>query len=116
MNTVLMRNLEIGVGRPKIIVPIVATTAREIVTKAESFRNIPLDVVEWRADFYKDVFQTEKVLETLMALRAALGETPLLFTFRTKKEGGEKEIDMEAYTALNKAAAESGNEIGRAHV
>lgn len=109
MNTVLMRNLEIGVGRPKIIVPIVATTAREIVTKAESFRNIPLDVVEWRADFYKDVFQTEKVLETLMALRAALGETPLLFTFRTKKEGGEKEIDMEAYTALNKAAAESGN-------
>lgn len=109
MNTVMMRNLEIGAGRPKVIVPIVAAAAKDIVAKAESFQGIPLDVVEWRVDFYEDVFQTEKVLETLSKLRAALGETPLLFTFRTKKEGGEKEIDMEAYTALNKAAAESGN-------
>ena len=41
-------------------------------------------------------------------LRRELGEKPILFTFRTKKEGGEKEIDMSAYTALNKAMAESG--------
>ena len=36
-------------------------------------------------------------------------ETPILFTFRTRKEGGEKEIDMEAYTALNTAVAQSGD-------
>jgi len=32
-----------------------------------------------------------------------------LFTFRTKKEGGEKEISMEDYIALNRAVAQSGN-------
>ena len=109
MNPVMIRNLEIGTGQPKVIVPIVAVSAGDIIARAESFRSIPLDVVEWRVDFYDDVFQTEKVLETLSKLRAALGDTPLLFTFRTKKEGGEREISMESYTALNKAAAESGH-------
>ena len=30
MNTVLIRNLEVGVGQPKIIVPIVGKTQEEI--------------------------------------------------------------------------------------
>lgn len=68
-----------------------------------------LDVVEWRVDFYEDVMKTDRVLETLKNLRAALGDTPILFTFRTKKEGGEKEISMADYTALNTAAAKSGD-------
>ena len=53
--------------------------------------------------------QLPKVLSTLKGLREILGETPILFTFRTRKEGGEKEIDMEAYTALNTAVAQSGD-------
>ena len=65
--------------------------------------------VEWRVDFYDDVFDTEKTLATLKKLRCALGTLPLLFTFRTKKEGGEKEITMEQYTALNLAVAASGD-------
>ena len=51
----------------------------------------------------------EKTLATLKKLRCALGTLPLLFTFRTKKEGGEKEITMEQYTALNLAVAASGD-------
>ena len=41
-------------------------------------------------------------------MRAALGKTPILFTFRTAREGGEQSISPENYTALNKAVAESG--------
>lgn len=109
MNTVKIRNLEIGTGAPKVIVPIVGKTREEILAKGKELASIPLHVVEWRVDFYEDVFQIPQVLETLKGLRAALGETPILFTFRTLKEGGEKEISMEDYTALNKAVAESGD-------
>ena len=122
MKTVMLRNVEVGCGKPKVIVPIVAATAQGILEKAREFRAHALDVVEWRVDFYEDVFQLPKVLSTLKGLREILGETPILFTFRTRKEGGEKEIDMEAYTALNTAVAQSGDadavdvEIGRAHV
>lgn len=108
MKTVMMRHVEIGAGRPKVIVPIVAKDAAGIEAKGRELTGCTMDVVEWRVDFYEDVFDTRKVLAAAEKLRAALGEIPILFTFRTKKEGGEKEIAMDDYTALNKAVAESG--------
>ena len=108
MKTVMMRNLEIGTGAPKVIVPVVASTLEGIAAKGKELTAYTMDVVEWRVDFFEDVFDTEKVIEAAKQLRAALGETPILFTFRTKKEGGEKAIEMDQYIALNKAAIESG--------
>ena len=109
MNTVTVRNTVIGDGTPKVIVPIVETTAQGIVAKGAELVSHKLDVVEWRVDFFDDVYEIPKVLEALSGLRAALGDIPILFTFRTKKEGGEKEIDMKLYTDLNAAVAGSGN-------
>ena len=108
MNTVKLGKVEVGVGAPKVIVPIVAKDRAGIVAKGEELRAYTMDVVEWRVDFYDEVFDIPATVETGRQLREALGETPILFTFRTKKEGGEKEIDFHAYTALNKAMAESG--------
>lgn len=44
----------------------------------------------------------------MQALREVLGEMPILFTFRTSKEGGEKAIETEAYVELNQNAAKTG--------
>lgn len=109
MNPVVVRNVKIGEGIPKICVPIVGVTKEEIINEAKTFESIPVDVVEWRVDWFEYVFEIEKVKELLVELRAALKDTPLLFTFRTSKEGGEKAIEPEAYAALNKAVAETGN-------
>jgi len=109
VKTLSIKGINIGEGVPKIIAPIVGKTKDEIIEKANSFRDIKIDVVEWRADFYDKVFDTVCVLDTLKALRNVIPNIPILFTFRTKKEGGEKEITMEAYAALNKAVAESGD-------
>lgn len=109
MNPVVVRNVKIGEGIPKICVPIVGVTKEEIINEAKTFESIPVDVVEWRVDWFEHVFEIEKVKEVLVELRAALKDTPLLFTFRTSKEGGEKAIEPEAYAALNKAVAETGD-------
>ena len=74
MKTVMLRNVEVGCGKPKVIVPIVAATAQGILEKAREFRAHALDVVEWRVDFYEDVFQLPKVLSTLKGLREILGD------------------------------------------
>lgn len=108
MKTIKIRDTIIGQGAPKIIVPIVGNTRKEILELANSFREIKLDVVEWRVDFYDEVFNTYSVLNTLKELRNILLNVPILFTFRTKNEGGEKAISNRAYTELNKAVAESG--------
>ena len=108
MNPIMIRGVAIGEGIPKICVPIVGKTREEIVKAAEEIRTLPVDVVEWRADWYEEIFEADVVLDILQELRRILGELPLLFTFRTKKEGGEKEIDEKNYRTLNQLAAESG--------
>lgn len=108
MKTVKVRNVEIGSGIPKICVPIVGITKEDIIAEAKSLDNIPVDVVEWRVDWFESVFDFGKVEDTLKELRAALGDLPLLMTFRTSKEGGEKAIEADAYAELNIKAAETG--------
>ncbi len=108
MRTVRLGNVEVGAGAPKVIVPIVGKTKEEIISRGRELAGMDLDVVEWRVDFYDDVFDIEKVTETVKELREVLGDKALLFTFRTKKEGGEKAIDAETYTALNTAVAQTG--------
>lgn len=108
MKPVIIKNMAIGQGKPKICVPIVASAAEDILKVAESFADIPADIVEWRADWYEDVFQTEEVVELGGRLQKVLGEKPLLFTFRTEKEGGERSLPLDRYIELNLAVVQSG--------
>ncbi len=108
MNTVKVKNITLGDGIPKICVPIVAQTKEAIIAEAKSFGDIPVDVVEWRVDWFEGVEKVDLVLDVLKDLAPVLGDIPLLFTFRTSAEGGEKAISNEAYQALNVAVAQSG--------
>ena len=109
MSTIAIRGVEIGAGVPKIIVPIVGKTAKEILDKAAEIVTLPVDMVEWRADFYGDVTETDTLLDTAAKLRAALGDLPILFTIRTKHDGGELDVGFAEYVALNNAVAGSGS-------
>lgn len=108
MNLVRVGNIEIGTGIPKVCVPIVGVSGEDILKAVSEIKGRYADIVEWRADWYGDIFDACKTGELLKELRAALGEIPLLFTFRTSREGGEKEIEEEAYVKLNQAAVQSG--------
>lgn len=103
-----VRGVRIGEGIPKICVPIVGTTRDEILAAAKSFESVKKDVVEWRADWFEGVFDFAQVEAVLKELRQVLGNTPVLFTFRTANEGGEKAIEPAAYAELNKRAAATG--------
>jgi len=109
MNTVKVRNIEIGSGIPKICVPIVAKTKSEIIAEAKSLATFPVDIVEWRVDWFESVYDIEKVKEVLCELRETLRDMPILFTFRTKREGGEKAIEAKEYATLNIEIAKTGN-------
>ncbi|MBR1627703.1 MAG: type I 3-dehydroquinate dehydratase, partial [Lachnospiraceae bacterium] len=70
-NTVQVRGVNIGEGTPKIIVPIVGKTKDEILKAAESFKDVKLDIVEWRVDWFDGVFDFPQVEDVLKSLRAA---------------------------------------------
>lgn len=108
MKPLTIRTITIGEGIPKICVPLVEVTKEDILEGAHALDGILTDVVEWRVDWYEHADDIQAVLDVLTELRAALGETVLLVTFRTSKEGGERAIAADAYEALNLAVARSG--------
>lgn len=107
-NMVQVKDLEIGNGIPKICVPIVEQTQEQILNKAQEMSGDVVDLVEWRVDFYKDVWDFGKVAQTASLLQSILGKIPLLFTFRTAREGGGQEISFENYEGLLLHMAKSG--------
>ena len=108
MNTVKVRNTVIGEGMPKICVPIVGVTKEAILEEAKAITKLPADVVEWRIDWFENVFDFAKLEDVLKDLREVLGDMPILMTFRTSKEGGEKAIEDEVYADINIKAAQTG--------
>lgn len=108
MNTVTIKNVVLGDGIPKICIPIVAKTKADIIEEAKEIQEVFADVVEWRVDWFEEVEEIEKVKEVLEELISALKGIPLLFTFRTSNEGGEKAIEAEQYVALYKAVIDTG--------
>ncbi|WP_019913461.1 type I 3-dehydroquinate dehydratase [Paenibacillus sp. HW567] len=107
--TVTVKDITLGEGMPKICVPLVGTTAAELVEEAEALKALAPDLVEWRSDFFTEVEEPAAVLGMLNQLHAILPDIPLIFTFRSAREGGEREISAEYYIRLNQAAAGSGH-------
>ena len=108
MKTVLVRNIKIGEGMPKICVPIMGKNKEEILYFAEKVKKADADLAECRADWFEDILKEEAVKEILLGLRACLGDMPILFTFRTAKEGGNGAVSDEQYAALNKSVCDLG--------
>jgi 3-dehydroquinate dehydratase I len=102
---VSLGKVEIGSGMPKVAVSIVGRSREEIVTKAQTLRELAVDVVEWRADYYAQAKELPCLLQTLAQVQTVLEDTPLLFTFRSQREGGEQAISPDEYRELNRAAA-----------
>ena len=108
---VTIRDRKIGEGMPKICVPIVGADEKEIRAQAERIRELPADMAEWRMDCFDGVDEPDSVRSVLGTLRAILPWTPLLATFRTRKEGGNRDITAEGYRKLCAAAAEGGCDL-----
>lgn len=106
--TVTVRGLTIGEGIPKICVPLVGKSIAQLKEEAVFLKNITLDIVEWRVDFFDQVENIEQVKKALVEIRSILPKIPLIFTFRSHKEGGNKEISNSYYFELNKTIAETG--------
>lgn len=108
MTKITVKGLEIGVGAPKIIVPIVGKTEKDLIAEVEFLKEVDFDVLEWRVDHFNDVDDIEKVRQAAKAINAVIGHKPVLFTFRTANEGGVYPASTAFYVNLNKNMISSG--------
>lgn len=106
MSVCCVRNVKIGEGKPKVCLPIVGQTREDILVQARSFQHFEYDLVEFRVDFYEDIFNQKNLLSLLKILREDI-QQPLLFTYRSKREGGQIQLTDEQYLELVKMVCQS---------
>ncbi|SFI78674.1 type I 3-dehydroquinate dehydratase [Thermoflavimicrobium dichotomicum] len=86
---VLVRGKVIGGNQPLICTPLVGSDVDQIMAELEKIRRKEPDIIEWRADFFSDLDDSQKVIETASKIRELVGQIPILFTIRSQKEGGQ---------------------------
>lgn len=106
----VIRGVEFGTGRPKICVPLTGSTVEALRDGVRALDFDIVDLVELRIDHFDDVDDPDEVLRALATVREELpDEAPLLFTFRSAPEGGERDIEPREYEALLLLAVRSGS-------
>ncbi len=114
---IVVRGVEIGSKMAKICVPVGGKNRATIIEEAEKVVAMNPDIVEWRCDDF-DVNGKDKtdysdadfeiIQSVLKDLRTVAGNIPLIFTFRTLNEGGNKAISDDDYKKLNIMVAKTG--------
>lgn len=119
MNTLKIRDLVLKPGRPKVAVPIVAQHPAEIVAECEKIQALPCDLIEWRADYYlsrmgnlnelltdKNAYlDMVKILDDLNYIAAG---KPIIFTVRSRRQGGQVQLTKEQLASIYGLIAQSG--------
>lgn len=103
-----IKGVTIGGGRPVICVPVVERTAQGIIEKIRELTEKKVQMIEWRVDCFADADDPEAVRRVLDAVKDFVRETVFLFTFRTKKQGGNMQPEEKKILYLNEIAAKSG--------
>ena len=60
-NIIKIKNIKLGEGTPKICVPVIEKNEKEIIKYIKYINKLPIDIIEWRADFYlEDIIYNEE--------------------------------------------------------
>lgn len=119
MNTLKIGDLVLQPGRPKVAVPIVAGLPAEIVAECEHIKTLPCDLIEWRADYYFSQIQnlqehlTDKntyldMVKILDDINYIADGMPIIFTVRSRRQGGQIQIKREQLSGIYELIAQSG--------
>ena len=105
---IMIKMLSLGDGQPKICVPLTGGTAEELFQEAEKIKEAGADLAEWRADFYENLSDTDRLVKTMGGIAGILSGIPLSVYHPHREEGGKAGISPEEYKSINMTAARSG--------
>lgn len=97
---VKLGGLTLGAGQPAICVPVMGGDAAAIGMAAAAALAAKADIIELRADSVCPMPDLDTAKAMCKAVRANAPGIPILFTLRTRRDGGPGEDDALAYEAL----------------
>ena len=97
----------IGNGKPVICVSVMGSQKYDIVEEVKRLVGKGTQMIEWRVDAFEGVESPNAVREVLKEIAPLIKETILVFTFRSKEQGGMRSLNKEKIFDLHQVAAES---------
>jgi 3-dehydroquinate dehydratase-1 len=106
-----VRDRVIGDGRlPLICTPLVGKTSDAVLSELNEVLAKRPDLIEWRADYFGDLDRHDAVIDLAGRIKSAAGDTPLIYTIRSSREGGEKiALTDDQVVELHAAICRSGH-------
>lgn len=105
--SLIVKNKTIGKGTPRICVSVMEKEMPEILAEAARLVEQGIEMLEWRVDSFSGVESPNAVREVLRQLAPIVKNTILVFTFRSKAQGGNCSLTNDKVYDLHQVAAES---------
>ena len=102
-----VKNKVFGEGKPLVCVSVMDAKKEEIVKEVKRLVESKTEMVEWLVDAFDGVESPNAVREVLNEIREYVKDTILVFTFRSKEQGGQYSLDSDKVYDLHQIAAES---------
>lgn len=118
MNQLKVREIILQPGRPKVAVPVVSQQPADIISECEAIKEMPCDMVEWRADHYLsaieglDKYLSDKngyldMVKILDDMDYITEDRPIIFTVRSENQGGCVSLTKEQLESVYGIAVET---------
>lgn len=102
-----VKNKVLGEGKPLICVSVMETKKDDIVSEFSRLVENQTEMIEWRVDAFDGAESPNAVREVLKELAPIVKDTILVFTFRSKEQGGHCSLPGDKVYDLHQVAAES---------
>ena len=103
----VVKNKTIGRGKPLVCVSVLDTNKADIVAEVKTLVEKKVEMIEWRVDAFEGIKSPNAVREVLKEIAPFVKDTILVFTFRSKEQGGLLSLGSEVVYDLHQVAAES---------
>lgn len=102
-----IKNRILGQGKPLVCVPIMESTKDGIIREAKRLISHSVEMVEWRVDAFEQVQNLNAIHEVLTELQPLFTDTILIYTFRSRQQGGLLDLKEDVVYDIHQIAAES---------
>ena len=119
MNQLKVREITLQPGRPKVAVPLVSQQPIDLITECEYLKNLPCDMVEWRADYFLSAIDNLEdylsdsngylnIIKILDDINYIAAEKPLILTVRSLAQGGQIQLTRNQLESIYSIASKTG--------
>ena len=106
-NLLCIKGKIIGKGKPLVYVPVMESSKEEILRETRRLEEAHTEMIEWRVDAFENVESPNAIREILNEMKHIIKESILVYTFRSKNQGGCKALSAADIYDIHQVAAES---------